>query len=152
MLVLYQYTLGLSVSLDHEKIPVTFASSRNGNDSGKLHSTMCLFRLITFFPKCYEYVIMFDSEVSWSFRIQARSADCPFKVKYFWSRRISFGGALLFLCRYLPFMSSVVQIYCEYLFLLIHYPIIDAFVQFSLRQLFCTNRYDCECRYICARS
>jgi len=42
---------------------------------------------------CYEYLIMLDHE-----------------IRYLWNRRISFGGALLFLCRYLPF-TSLVQIY-----------------------------------------
>ncbi|KLO11028.1 hypothetical protein SCHPADRAFT_942423 [Schizopora paradoxa] len=37
----------------------------------------------------YEYLIKFDDE-----------------VRYLWSRRLSLGGILLFLCRYLPFSST----------------------------------------------
>lgn len=32
------------------------------------------------------------------------------KIRYLWAHRISFGGALLFLCRYFPFLSAV-QLY-----------------------------------------
>jgi len=42
---------------------------------------------------CYEYLIMFNNE-----------------IHYLWARRISLGGVLLFLCRYLPF-ASMSEIY-----------------------------------------
>ncbi|KLO07300.1 hypothetical protein SCHPADRAFT_654780 [Schizopora paradoxa] len=54
---------------------------------------------------CYEYVIMFDSE-----------------VKFLWNRRVSFGGALLFLCRYLPPSMSAVQIYFFIASAVLHQP------------------------------
>jgi len=42
---------------------------------------------------CYEYLIMLHNE-----------------IRYLWARRISFGGVLLFLCRYVPF-ASVFTVY-----------------------------------------
>ncbi|KLO08896.1 hypothetical protein SCHPADRAFT_591576 [Schizopora paradoxa] len=41
----------------------------------------------------YEYLIMLNKE-----------------IQYLWTQRLSFGGALFFLCRYLPFLSAI-QIY-----------------------------------------
>jgi len=44
---------------------------------------------------CYEYLLILDNE-----------------IRYLWGRRISFGGVLLFLCRYLPFASiSTMYVY-----------------------------------------
>ncbi|KLO07301.1 hypothetical protein SCHPADRAFT_655009 [Schizopora paradoxa] len=52
----------------------------------------------------YEYLTMFDSE-----------------IRFLWTRRFSFGGMLLFFCRYLPFMS-VVQIYFFIASAVLHQP------------------------------
>lgn len=40
-----------------------------------------------------------------------RIADKWYKFRHLWNRHFTFAGALLFLCRYLPFLS-LVQIYC----------------------------------------